>query len=194
MVDHGRFIIGGHIRLGGCRQRSGAHRGRGWEGRCPSKRPCLARRRRGGHCRCCGRARCGRGGGHYRCRNRTCCRCRSRAAGSRRGYGCRCGFSGFLGRVHCYGHDELNARQVTQRPLDGLDVMLLDPRLDEIVVGGQHEEGVTHSLGFETREKSAHLGGVHIGVRAHLGADGPPLFIEFLAVHTCSLYRCCLPA
>ena len=31
MVDHGRFIIGGHIRLGGCRQRSGAHRGRGWE-------------------------------------------------------------------------------------------------------------------------------------------------------------------
>ena len=47
---------------------------------------------------------------------------------------------------NCYGHDELNARQVAQRSLDGLDVMLFDPRLDEIVVGGQHEEGVTPNL------------------------------------------------
>ena len=61
--------------------------------------------------------------------------------GRRRGWLARSGdFTLLLGGVDSDGHREYDAGEIAQRAYDNLGVMLLDPCLYKVVVGGEHEK------------------------------------------------------
>ena len=64
-----------------------------------------------------------------------------------------------------------------------LRVVSLNPGLDKVVVGSQHDEVFAHRLGNEAREEGLHLGRVDSGVAHNLFADAVPGLCNLLAVH-----------
>lgn len=73
--------------------------------------------------------------------------------------------------------------KIIQRLFDDFEVMLLDPRLDEVVIGCKHQKTLAHRLGNEAREKGVDLRCVDVVVRLHLFANVVPIMVEFRAVH-----------
>ena len=131
----------------------------------------------------CGRSRCRTG---RRRRGGRCACCRS---ASRRSRGGRVGSGRFRRDVHLDEHRERRAVQIHERLLDEVDVVPLDPGLDEIVVGREHEEILAHRLGLQPREEGVDLRRVYVVVAFDLVAHCAPDLLELFAFHGIPLVR-----